>query len=239
MQTRIDPTDGRVILTEPKLVTSHFPSLDTAQAATLEEHLAAALPRMETKSVPLEMVLLGLKDAVIPAAALNNDPPAIFHSERPAILLLFDGAPVLAPIPGSGLQVVVNANRDVLTNASATTWYLLANGIWYSTRDHAGPYEAAGTLPPDFEKLPNDVSFADIRKYIPTHNPAGPVASIFVGEKPAELIITAGPADFTAVKGTSLQRATNTANTLFRDGSGKLYFLTSGRWFSATGLDGP
>ena len=238
LRTQLDPTGGRVILTEPKLVASHFPSLDTAQAATLEGHLAEALPRMETKSVPLDMVLLGLKDAVT-LAALNNDPPVIFHSERAAVLLLFDGPPVLAPVAGTGLQVAVNANWAVFADPSAATWYLLAQGIWYVARDHAGPYQPVSTLPPDFGKLPADASFADIRKYIPARNPAGPAASIFASEKPAEIIVTTGPAAFVAVRGTSLQRATNTASTLYRDSTGKLYFLTSGRWFSAASLDGP
>jgi hypothetical protein len=37
-----------------------------------------------------------------------RDPPPIFHSTKPAILLIVDGDPVFAPVEGTGLEFVVN-----------------------------------------------------------------------------------------------------------------------------------
>ena len=43
------------------LVSSRFPTLDTNQAATMEARVRAALPTMALKTVPLDTVLLSLK----------------------------------------------------------------------------------------------------------------------------------------------------------------------------------
>ena len=48
--------------------------------------------------------------------AVNNDPPVIFHADRPASLVVFDGDPVLAPAGNSGLQFAVNTNWDVFVD---------------------------------------------------------------------------------------------------------------------------
>ena len=44
------------------------------------------------------------------AVALNNDPPPIFYSESPSILLIVDGDPVLAPIEKLDVDFIVNTN---------------------------------------------------------------------------------------------------------------------------------
>ena len=58
---------------------------------------------------------------------------------------------------------------------------------------------------------------------------------------PAAIIVTNGPPQWTSVAGTSLQYAANSDAALFRDQAqgGKLYYLVSGRWFSAATLAGP
>jgi hypothetical protein len=241
LKTETDTAARRVILSDPKLIATHFPTLDTAKATEMETRLSKELPRIQTKSVPLDMVLLGLKeDAATPEPQLDNTPPVIFHSERPASLVLFDGAPVLAPIKESNLQVVVNASWHVFFDPAGNGWYLLNDGAWYRASDHAGPYQPATTLPDALMQLPATADFADVRKNIPGRKLApGENPVIFVSDKPAEIIVTHGPPDFAPVASTALQRASNTDSVLFRDHDGKLYYLTSGRWFSAASLDGP
>ena len=241
LKTETDTATRRVILSDPKLIATHFPTLDTAKAAQMETRLSQELPHIQTKSVPLDMVLLGLKEeAAAPEPQLDNTPPVILHSERPASLVLFDGPPVLAPIPGNKLQVVVNASWHVFFDPAGNGWYLLNDGAWYTASDHAGPYQPVTALPDALTQLPATTDFADVRKSIPGRKlPADQTPVIFVSDKPAEIIVTAGPPAFAPVAGTTLQRATNTDSALFRDSDGRLYYLTSGRWFSAASLDGP
>lgn len=241
LTTRVDSATGDVVLSDPQLLTTHFPSLDTARAAQLEESLKAALASgIQTKHVPLNTVLLSLEEHdAPPAAPLATEPPVIFHSNAPASLVVFDGDPVLVPVGKSGLSVAVNTNWNVFTDGQ--NWYLLNNGLWLAAPAYAGPYKPITTLPPAFKALAADKSFADVRKAIPP-KPGKPAAvpAIFVSTKPAEIVVTQGQPQLAAVTGTSLQVVRNTNSILFFDpGSGRFFLLVSGRWFASQGLDGP
>lgn len=241
LETMTDEAAGVVHLADPRLVSSHFPALDAAEAAALEGRLRAALPAaMQTRAVPLAAVQLSLHHSPVPSVPVDNKPPQIFISSRPASLVIFDGPPVLAPTGARGLAFAVNTNWDVFETDG--TWYLLANGLWLSAHAITGPYTPITRLPPAFATLPADASFADARRFIPPRPaPASDlVPAIFVSTTPAEIIVTAGPLHFVPVQGTGLQRVENTAGTLFFDPAlGTFYVLFSGRWFSAPALNGP
>ena len=241
--TQTDADARTVTLSDPKLVASHFPSLDTGQASQLEERIRAALPSIALKQVPLASITLSLKDNEQPASvAINNDPPNIFHSARPASLVVFDGDPVLAPVGQTGLSYAVNTNWNVFSDpADGGAWYLLNNGSWFVAHGATGPYAPISKLPVAFNGMPNDENFAQVRKSIPAR-PVDPAhaPTIFVSTTPAEIIVTEGPPRLAPIPDTTLQQVTNANVTLILDtNSGKFYFLTSGRWFASSGLDGP
>jgi hypothetical protein len=63
---------------------------------------------------------------------------------------------------------------------------------------------------------------------------------VFVSTTPAEVIVLQGPPQYSAIPGTQLQYVANTEAPLFRhQANGQMYFLVSGRWFAAPGLQGP
>ena len=241
LATTTDTARGVVHLSDPKLLATHFPSLDTAQATGLEAKLRAALPTaMQTREVPLATVLLSLNQSPVQPVAVDNTPPAIFVAARPASLVVYDGAPVLAPIGKTGLSFAVNTNWDVFVDRG--TWYLLANGLWLSAPAATGPYKQVSHLPAAFAALPKTANFASARAHIPARPAKSPslVPTIFVSTRPAEIIVTDGPPKFAPIAGTGLQRVANTPAALFFDPAhGQFYVLFSGRWFSAPGLDGP
>jgi hypothetical protein len=238
--THIDDATGTVQLSDPKLLETHFPSLDTQHAQTLDEKMRSALPQMEIRAVPLTAVLLSLKQEPVAAVAVNNDPPVIFNATGPASLVVFDGEPVLAPVGQTGLRIAVNTNWDVFVDQS--TWYLLNNGVWFSAPQPSGPYAPTAQLPAAFNNLPKDANFADVRKAIPARLPSPEYKAprIFVSTKPAEIVVTDGAPSLKPVAGTGLQRVVNTPSVLFFDPSQASFYLQlSGRWFSAHGLAGP
>ena len=241
--TRTELAERTVILTDPKLVSSRFPSADAAQAAQIEGRIKSALTNLPPKSVPLATLVMSLREQSEkpPEVALDNTPPQIFVSARPASLVVFDGEPVLAPLAGTSLSFAVNTNWDVFSDSSTRTWYLLNNGGWLAAPDAKGPWMPAGKLPPSFAALPADANFADVKKQIPGRPIAAKDApTIFVATKPAAIIVTNGPPQYVAIPGTALQYATNTDAPLFRDtAGGRVYYLISGRWFAAPSLDGP
>ncbi|TCI00448.1 hypothetical protein EJV46_07395 [Roseococcus sp. SYP-B2431] len=242
--TRADLQTRMVSLTNLRLVSSRFPSLDTNQAAQMEQRLRAALASVTLRPVPLDTLLLALREGAPPAdnAGIANDPPRIFHSERPASLVVFDGTPVLVPVANTGLSVAVNTNWDVFVDTAGNAgWFLLNDGAWLLAPAAQGPWAPAGALPAGFARLPEGDDFAAARAARPGRSPtAGQMPAIFVSLTPAEIIITEGPPAFAPVPGTALQHAANCRAPLFRStADGRIYVLFSGRWFSAAALDGP
>ncbi len=238
--TETDQASRIVTVSGFKLKSSHFPSLDTSRAAGLDQKIQAALASMPPKPVPLDLVLLSLRQAApdIRPVAVSNTPPAIYYSAGPASLVVFDSDPVLAPITGSKLARAVNTNWDVFFDGAGKQWYLLNNGSWFSAPDFKGPWAPHPALPAAFSALAKNPDFPDLHGKVPG-KPANPVPKIIVSTEPAEIIVTDGPAAWSPVPQTSLQVVTNTASAVFRDTGGKIYYLVSGRWFSAPGFDGP
>jgi predicted metal-binding membrane protein len=241
--TTTDMAARQVTLTNARLTSSRFPAADTAQAARLDERIRAALASLPPKQVPLDMVLMSLRTGgEAPASVpLQHVPPTIFVSQGPASLLVFDGEPVLAPVSGTSLSVAVNTNWDVFVDADSETWYWLNNGAWLRASVVEGPWTPAGPLPAAFSSLPDDRNFAEVRRYLSGRSAsAADMPQVFVSTTPAEIIVMRGAPQYSAIPGTQLQYVSNTDAPLFRhSGDGLSYFLVSGRWFSAPGLQGP
>ncbi|HET7261101.1 MAG TPA: hypothetical protein VFK60_04620 [Casimicrobiaceae bacterium] len=240
--TETDYTTRTVTYSGMKLVSTKFPSLDAVQAAQVEAQMRDVIPALGAKRVPVDAVLLSLKEPPAPpqTIALANDPPTIFYSTRPASLVVFNGEPVMAPL-ADGLSVAVNTNWSVFETAAGHSWYLLANGTWFSAPAAAGPWAPTHSLPPVFKTLPRDPAFDDVRKAMPPRPVrAASAPTIIVSMKPAEIIVTSGAPKLAALAGTALQYVVNTpVDLFFMPSTGRFYFLTSGRWFSAAALEGP
>jgi hypothetical protein len=70
---------------------------------------------------------------------LKNDPPFIFVSYSPAILLGVDGEPVLSDISKTNLKYLVNTMWPLFFDKSESQYYLLVNNLWLSASDLHGP----------------------------------------------------------------------------------------------------
>ncbi len=69
------------------------------------------------------------------APPLRNEPPQIFYSTLPAILLLVQGQPILSLIEKTDLQFIVNTNWDLFFEKNKKNYYLLNNNIWLTATD--------------------------------------------------------------------------------------------------------
>ena len=135
---------------------------------------------------------------------------------------------------------VANTNWDIFYDAVTQRYYLLNQESWLTTRDLIkGPWDSTTTLPAGMSSLPNDDNWADVRQRMPGKPEKNPPQCLVTTE-PAELILTQGEPKYSPIPGTSLLRMSNTEAVVFYNaGDGKHYFLTAGRWFRATSLDGP
>jgi hypothetical protein len=222
-----------------------FPTLSRDQSRKVVTELEQAVPATE-RVISLDRVLAGIdKSQIRPgakdAAGIKADPPKIFHSTKPAVLMIFDGQPVWSPVKDVDLKYAVNTNWDIFEEPSTKTFYLRDDKYWLKSTNLNGPWAPAGKLPPGFSKLPADDNWKDVRANLPGKSiSASAVPTVFESFEPAELILIKGESKYVPVKGTSLLWVSNTESDLFRMGSdGAYYFLVAGRWFSAPNLGGP
>ena len=93
-----------------------------------------------TFSISLERVLAYIPTPQsVKTVALKNDPPYIFVSYAPAILLGVEGQPVLSDVPNTNLKFVVNTQWPLFLNKSDSQYYLLVNNLWLSAGICMGP----------------------------------------------------------------------------------------------------
>ena len=167
--TETDLESRTVELEKLEIEKTHFSVLDEALAKKAEEAVKKMLPGKPVQ-VSLDRILTGLKrteEAAAKKIELKNDPPRIFVSFEPARLLIFDGEPVFAPVPGTNLQYAVNTNWTLFTEKATSSYFLLDDGTWLFTNKLGDQWTPAKSLPGDFARLPKDDNFKDARENVP------------------------------------------------------------------------
>src|SRR5205807_2689087 len=130
-----------------------------------------------THAVPLEERTIGLDrmlamvdtSQITPrnADGVKADPPAIFFSESPAVLVNVDGDPIWSPIEGNELRFAVNTNWDLFEHATSKRYFLRVDAGWLVATSVKGPWQAAATLPDSFGTLPDDDNWKDVKAAVP------------------------------------------------------------------------
>jgi len=236
---------ARIVALVPLTRDLRFAGVAEPELTQLRQAVEQLKPMGEATTLSLDRVIAYLNPATQPvqhSVQLNLNPPKIFSSTTPAILVIFMGEPQFKPVETNrtDLLFALNTNWDVLYDTASRQYYLLNGEGWLTAPDVLkGPWTPAQTLPPSIYSLPPNDNWAEARKHLPG-KPARTAPTVFVSHEPAEMILTDGPPAYTPVRGTKLLRVNNTRSTLFLDtGDGKLYFLVAGRWFRGGSLKGP
>ena len=242
-QTRVAVEERLVDFSNFGITRSHFPGATREQGTAALAAIKASIPVRE-RVIALDRVLAYLDASTIKAknvSGVKADPPVVFYSTRPAVLVNLDGNPVWSPIQGNELRFAVNTNWDLFEHPSSKTLFLRHESAWMKASDVNGPWVAAGTLPASFTKLPADENWKEVRAALPGRTiAASALPTVFVSTKPAELILLRGQPQYEPVGGTRLLWVRNTEADVFRLGSGgPVYFVVAGRWFSAPDFRGP
>jgi hypothetical protein len=242
-ETKVSVADRLVSFTQLKIAETHFQTLQNEQVREIVAVLQDTLPADE-RVIALDRVLANLdKSKIVPknTPGVKADPPAIFFSTTPAVIVNLDGDAIWSPIKANDLEFAVNTNWDLFRHAATNTYYLRNNEQWLRASDVKGPWTVADGLPPSFAKLPDDDNWKDVKAHL-TLKPAPKAAApkVVVSLQPAELILLAGAPSYRPVTGTNLMWVSNTESDLFRMGkTGSIYYLVAGRWFSAPDFTGP
>ena len=240
--TDTDIAAREVLLYDVNIVEMSIRGLDETSP---EYRLAREAISAHSRKVPLDLVLeyLPQEMPVTQGSKLNSEPPPIFYSARPAMLVSVDTEPMFVPVDDSGLQFLLNTNWDVLRVGDGGALYLCYQDAWLTARDLAGPWTWADSLPADLGSIPDNENWANVVACLPgdlarVEVPRASSPIVFYSTVPAEMILTEGEPEWLAIGETGLSYLENTAQELFRYG-GEVFYLASGRWFRAPGLEGP
>src|SRR5207249_11512905 len=118
-------------------------------------------------SLPMQQAPAGVQ--------LNNDPPKIFVSYRPSILLAVDGEPALSEVPNTNLKFVVNTQWPLFFDEGSSTYYLAVGQQWLTASSLDGRWSPTKKLPPDMSKVAKDKQWSALKKIVPPPAKAGGV----------------------------------------------------------------
>ena len=229
-----------VFIEKLTIASARFPGLSETEAPLMEAGLKKAFPG-KAITVSLDRLVAGVERTKesFKTVELKMDAPPIFSGSAPAALLIVDGKPVLAPVPETKLQFLVNTNWDVFFEPEAKVYYLLSDKTWLTSDKLETGWTLASAVPADINKLPKD--WEHVKQSLPVKITKGmKIPALYYSDQPAELIEFAGETPgYEKVEGTQLLWARNTESWLFQSADSQLYFLTSGRWFRAPKLEGP
>ncbi len=239
--TKVALTERLVSFQQMKITEANFQTLEKEQVREIVAEIDKAMPDDE-RVIALDRVLANVDKSQIvpkPVEGIKADPPTIFFSKTPAVIVNLDGDPIWSPIKGNDLKYAVNTNWDLFENSPTKTYYLRSNDTWLKATDVKGPWSPAGTLPDAFKQLPADENWKDVKASLPGRAIKS-APQVFVSTTPAELILLTGEPNYLLVQGTNLLWVSNTDSDVFRMGkTGSVYYLVAGRWFSAPDFTGP
>lgn len=237
-RTWVESGTGLVKLESIEIERVNFPTAADGGEAYLRD-----LQRGATGTWLVRREQLDPSQAVQQRVPVRNDPPRIFVSYSPAVLVLIDGQPVLRQLPDTSFERVINTRALLLKDPRAGRFYLHAFDGWLTARDVIGPWQ---TVAGDTSRLAeaqrrvgaNDVDLLEGGEGRPSLKSGAPV--IYVSTTPAELIVLTGEPQLEPITGTRLLWVKNTAAALLLDtGSDHYFTVISGRWFRAPTLNGP
>jgi hypothetical protein len=247
-RTETNRASGIVTIRDLAITKADFPTATDRAGDYLEslrQQLAAKSWQMPLERLQSDMAI----DRAVQQAGrqpLRNDPPKIIFSERPAILVPVDGAPVLQEVPGTGLQRIVNTRALILydpalNNPPSARYYLYVVDHWRQAQHLAGPWTASANPAADLEKarqLAVQQDQVDLLNDDVEHGePLDASATVYVSTEPAELLQTDGPAQYAPIQDTQLLYVSNSPDRIFLDlRTANHYALISGRWYRARTL---
>ena len=240
-KTLVDNDNKMVSITNIQILETRFPALDPASAAQMDQLVKTFLPKVVNISLQRLAACVPKKDSVR-GVQLKSDPPAIFISYKPAILLDVDGKPVRGKIRNTAMEFVVNTHWPLFFDSQTSLYYLLAGEQWLSASALEGPWLAAKKLPKDMKTVVGEEQWKDLGKFVqsPPVKPGTVVPAVYYRSGPAEIILFDGKPAYEQIPGTQLTYAGNTTSYLFLYApANRYYYLTAGRWFSADSLGGP
>jgi hypothetical protein len=203
-----------------------------AAAAAIE---AALLPRAPGAPAP-----------TIPAPGRVPD---VITCTDPRVIVSIDGAPDLAQV-ADGLYAVRNCGSELFTDGSGASWWLLASGRWFTSKDLVnGPWTPmrASALPPSFAAIDPRGTWGGVLAAVPGTAAAKDaayqqqvphVATLDRAKAQASVSFVGGAPRMQPVDGTGMTIAANATWPVIGC-EGAFYLCQDAAWFTAPAATGP
>lgn len=247
-RTDVDKQNRIVTLHDIEITRASFPTaagqadayLQTLRGAVPQGVVTIALDRLEAN-----LQVTRATQATSGGVTVQNAPPKIIVSEKPAILVLVDGKPVLRQVDGSQtLLRVINARALLLLDQANGAYYLYTMNRWATASSLDGPWTPAANPPAGLEaakaaavKQGQVDLLSDPPGDAKSELQEGILPELYVSTGPAELLQTEGVPRYQPIGNTELLGVSNTTADIFLDTSNQAYFvLISGRWFRSSSL---
>lgn len=250
--TLVDKNAGLVALDDIQLTGGDFPSVRSNTDLYLRS-LRAKFPK-HLQGLPLDQLEASYsippEKLKGPAQPLNNTPPKIIFSDKPAILVTIDGPPIYRPVAGTELERVINSHALLLRDKGGEHYLHFLDG-YLKAPSLVGPWTVAAQPPASAAEAEKQAAAGPVPADLleaPANTQAGhgatlagsPPPVVYVATSPTELLLFEGPPNFNPIPGTRLLYAANTTGNVFKFlPDQRTYVVISGRWYAAPTPDGP
>jgi len=242
-EVMVDRNDRMVSLSSLTVTGLRFPGATDDQLEVVAKIIEEDAPSWDL-AISLD-VLLASADLIekehLDADTYAVEPPKILLTEKPAVLVLIDGDPLLQQVEGSTLMRVVNTPAFLVLDPNRKKYYLSGSSAWFSAPSPEGPWV--------YEPRPADAAVRLAQKETDQGESVRPdpgvspdsLPAIIVSTEPAELIAILGQPAYTPLANTELLYVANTESDLLLEiPTQRHYLLLSGRWYRTANLrEGP
>ena len=188
--------------------------------------------------------------SMLPASGQKPaQPAAVMVVTTPTELVLTNGAAQMAPVTGTSLLRMSNANHAVFMDPSNNNYYVLVSGRWFRSAGLNGPWSfvAGSDLPAGFAKISPTDPAANALVAVPGTPQAKEAAIAATVPQTATIArntqltiqYDGGTPKFVPIKGTTLLYAENTRTPVIQLDTGRYYALFHAAWFVSTAPTGP
>ena len=210
---------------------------DSVKINKLKKLLETEIPRWKLTGSLDELITTLEQEQAYVSEDLKNDPPAILYASQLTTLVLMDGEPKLQDDKDLKMKRVINSAFLIVENPEDKKFYLYGGQFWYASASLKEGYQPVTTLPKSIAALDQQLKKQQTEK---SQKAEGGPPAILVSTTPAELIQSAGEANYANINGTNLLYVANSENDIFKNMDNQnFYVLLSGRWYSSLKLEGP
>jgi hypothetical protein len=170
--------------------------------------------------------------------------PQIVLRTEPAALIVLDGKPRFAPIPGGSLLYATNTSAHLFKDESNAV-YVRIYGNWFRASALTGPWQYVPTagLPAAFSAIPDDHPKSKVKASLARAKaPAEPDALTVAAADPSSATLDytmSGDPVLKPIRGTQLNYVANASVPIIQVDINNWYAVQEGVWFHAAEVTGP